>query len=70
MFCCNLFFMLLFWHAVFMTVMSSSLGMLVYMFEISREASFSFWLYGISARLLMSWTVFLTLKLYDSGMRV
>jgi hypothetical protein len=31
--------MLLFWHAIFIILMSSSVGIFVYIFEISKEAS-------------------------------
>ena len=42
MFCFNLSSIVLFWQAVFMIVISSSVGIFVCMFEISNEGSFSF----------------------------
>ena len=48
-------------------VKSSSVGMFVYVFEISNEASLKFWSKGIFFKSLMSWTVFFMLKAYGRG---
>jgi uncharacterized SAM-binding protein YcdF (DUF218 family) len=68
--CFRLLSMWLLWHALSMFVMSSLVGMLVYMLTVSGDASLSFRLYGISLRPLVRWVVFFTLYVYDKGMYV
>ena len=53
--------MLCFSHIMSMIFSSSSVRMLVYMLEMSSEASFKLGLKGISDRSFISWTEFWTL---------
>ena len=57
-------------HAVSMMERSSLVGMLVYMFERSKEASLRLCSYGMSARSLMRCVELVTLNVYGRGVCV
>ena len=54
----------------FMTSVSSSVGILVYMFVMSKDTNFMSGSYGVSCRSCMTWTEFFMLYMFGSGMYV